>query len=193
VSIRNIDQTIMEKESLSTTEGAFVMGLSDEGAAGEAGIKRGDVIISVEGKAVRNVPELQEKLSSYRPGDVIDLAVLRDGKVLKKPVMLRNRKGNTDLLKRDDNLLGSLGAQFEPIGQSTMSSLRISNGLKVTDLGTGKLKNAGIKEGFIITTVDRKPVVTVGDLAKVLNNRGDGVLIEGMYPNGRKAYYGFGM
>jgi Do/DeqQ family serine protease len=193
VSIRNIDQTIMEKESLSTTDGAFVMGLSEGGAAGEAGIKRGDVIISVEGKEVRNVPELQEKVSSYRPGDLIDVAVLRDGKVLKKPVLLRNRKGNTDLLKRDGNLFASLGAQFEPIGQSTMSSLRISSGLKVTDLGNGKLKNAGIKEGFIITTVDRKPVVTVDDLTKVLNKMGDGVLLGGVYPNGRKAYYGFGM
>lgn len=193
VSIRNIDQTIMEKESLSTTEGAFVNGLSEGGAAGEAGIKRGDVIISVEGKEVRNVPELQEKVSSYRPGDVIDVAVLRDGKVLNKPVLLRNRKGNTDLMKRDDNMLVGLGAEFSPIGRSTMSSLRISNGLKITDLSNGKLKNAGIKEGFIITRVDRKPVSTVDELAKVLNNTGDGVLIEGVYPNGRTAYYGFGM
>lgn len=193
VSIRNIDQTIMEKESLSTTEGAFVNGLSEGGAAGEAGIKRGDVIISVEGKEVKNVPELQEKVSSYRPGDVIDVAVLRDGKVLRKPVMLRNRKGNTDLMKRDDNILVGLGAEFQPIGRSTMNSLRISNGLKVTDLGNGKLKNAGIKEGFIITRVDRKPIASVNDLSKVLNNTGDGVLIEGVYPNGRTAYYGFGM
>ncbi len=193
VSIRNIDQTIMEKESLTTTEGAFVMGLSEGGAAGEAGIKQGDVIISVEGKEVRNVPELQEKVSSYRPGDVIDVAVLRDGKILNKPVLLRNRKGNTDLLKRDDDLLVGLGAEFESIDESTMNTLRISNGLKVIDLGDGKLKSAGIKEGFIITKVDRNRVETVHDLKKVLNNTGDGVLIEGVYPNGRKAYYGFGM
>lgn len=193
VSIRNIDQSLMEKEGLSTTEGAFVMGLSDGGAASDAGIKAGDVIISVEGKEVKNVPELQEKVSSYRPGDVVDVTVLRNGKILNKPVLLRNRQGNTDVVKRDDMLLASLGAEFQPIGDRGKQQLRISSGLQVNDLSSGKLKDAGIKEGFIITRVDRKPVNSVEDLSIALNKKGEGVLIEGVYPNGRTAYYGFGM
>jgi S1-C subfamily serine protease len=63
----------------------------------------------------------------------------------------------------------------------------------VKELGSGKLKNAGLKEGFIITSIDNKPVKTPKEVMEYLGNRQGGVLIEGIYPNGMKAFYGFGM
>jgi hypothetical protein len=57
----------------------------------------------------------------------------------------------------------------------------------------GKLRAAGIKEGFIITSVDKKPILSTEDLENVLKTKQGGVLIEGIYPNGMRAYYGFGI
>lgn len=193
VSIRNIDQDLAEKKGLNMMEGAYVNGLTEGGAAAEAGVEAGDIIVSVEGKDVKNVPELQEKVSAYRPGDVIDVTVIRNGKVRHMPVTLRNRRGDTGIVTASSDILGQLGAEFASIDRRDMESLRIRNGLKVTDLSSGKLKDAGVREGFIITRIDRKPINSESDISSALNKEKDGVLIEGVYPNGRTAYYGFGL
>ncbi|MBK7964487.1 MAG: hypothetical protein IPK10_03720 [Bacteroidetes bacterium] len=86
-----------------------------------------------------------------------------------------------------------LGATLTPLSDNDLDKLKLSKGVKVKDLTTGKLKSAGIKEGFIITSIDNQPVGSVEDLTDYLNNKKGGVLIEGIYPNGMRAYYGFGM
>jgi S1-C subfamily serine protease len=60
-------------------------------------------------------------------------------------------------------------------------------------LNKGKLLNAGIKEGFIITKIDRKPISSAKDVVNALQYKRGGALIEGVYPNGVRAYYGIGM
>jgi len=90
-------------------------------------------------------------------------------------------------------VVSALGATFENINSSDMKKLNIDNGLRVTKLNAGKLLSAGIKEGFIITSVDKKKVSNVDDIKTALENKKGGVLIEGIYPNGMRAYYGFGL
>lgn len=76
-----------------------------------------------------------------------------------------------------------LGATFE----------EVKGGVKITSLEAGKLRSAGIKEGFIITSIDKKKVASLDDVKSVLENKEGGVLIEGIYSNGMKAYYAFGL
>jgi len=70
---------------------------------------------------------------------------------------------------------------------------QIDYGFKITTLQNGKLKSAGIGEGFIVLSVDRKPMRTTTDLKEALLNHQGGILIEGIYPNGLRAYYGIGL
>jgi serine protease Do len=86
-----------------------------------------------------------------------------------------------------------LGAKLETPTDAELSKLGLSHGVKVKELQTGKLKSAGLREGFIITTLDNKPVKSTHEVMDYLENRRGGVLIEGYYPNGMRAYYGFGM
>ncbi len=74
-----------------------------------------------------------------------------------------------------------------------LQNLGLSHGLKITSLKPGKLKSAGIKEGFIVTSIDKKAIYTTEDVQNILQNKRGGILIEGMYPNGMRAYYGFGL
>ena len=193
VSIRDLNGKLASEKGLSVSEGAYVNGLSKDGAAHDAGIREGDIIVAVNGLKVKNVPELQEKIGEYRPGDVAQITVLRDDELRKFDVELRNRNGDTELISKEADLMVQFGADLQPLSSEQLTKLGIRSGLQVRNLSNGKLKGAGIKEGFIITRVDRKPVQSAADVMSALSKKDGGVLIEGVYPNGLTAYYGFGM
>jgi len=193
VSIRDLDGKFASEKGIDRTEGVYVNGLTDGGAAADAGIREGDIIVAVDGAPVRNVPELQERIGTYRPGDVAQVDVIRKGSLSKFDVTLRNRFGDTGLLPKTSEVLVKLGATLQPASEDDIRRLGIRQGVKVQGIGKGKLKNAGVREGFIITRIDRREVGSPEDAAKLLERKQGGVLIEGVYPNGLTAYYGFGM
>jgi S1-C subfamily serine protease len=191
VSIRDIDSDFAEEKDLGSLDGVYVNGLTEGGAAATAGLKEGDVITKINGVHIRTAPELQEMVGRYRPGDELSVTVLRDRSEKTIPVTLRNSEGNTKVVRTE--VVNVLGAQLETIGDTEQQKLKIRNGVKVKDLQNGKLKSAGIREGFIITTIDNRDVKSKDDVVAYLKDKKGGVLIEGIYPNGMRAYYGFGM
>ncbi len=192
VSIRDVDSKIAQEKGLKDIKGIYVAGLTEGGAAKQAGIKEGDVIVKVGDAEVNSMPELQEQVGRFRPGDKVGVTVERDGKELLYLVTLRNFEGST-AVSRVNPSLSMLGGTFEEVSKSDKANLGISGGVKISKLGTGKLRGVGIREGFIITSIDHKPVRTTGDVEAALKDKQGGVLIEGIYPNGTKSYYGFGM
>ncbi len=193
VSIRDLNGKLATEKGLKVSEGAYVIGLAKDGAAYEAGMREGDIIVEVDAVKVKGVTELQEKIGSYRPGDIAKVTVLRDDQLRKFEVELRNKNGDTGLISKEADMLGQLGADLQPLNVTDLRKLGISSGFQVKNLSNGKLKSAGIREGFIITRVDRKAVTSSNDVMNALNKKSGGVLIEGVYPNGLTAYYGFGM
>src|SRR5690554_4457958 len=194
VSISNIDQSLAKDKDLKTREGAYVRGLLDEGAAADAGIKEGDVITKVEGFAVNNVTQLQEQIGKYRPGDKVKVSVLRKNNIRDFDVILRDRYGNKELKVRDvDEPSLIYGAALQALTADEKARLKLENGVKITDLRDGKLKSAGLNKGFIITQIDKQPVDSPEDVSRILNSKRGGVLLEGLHPDGKLDYYGFGM
>jgi serine protease Do len=192
VSIRDIDSKLVEEKGLKPTQGVFVAGLTEGGAAAEAGLKEGDIIQKVGNVSVTSTPQLQEQIGRYRPGDKVAVAIVRDGKTENLMVTLRNKDGDTKIVKVEEPL-SLLGGTFENASQEERSKLKIRGGVKISKLLAGKLRSAGIQEGFIITSIDKKPITSKDDLENALKTKQGGVLIEGVYPNGMKAYYGFGI
>lgn len=194
VSISNIDQELAKDKDLKTREGAYVRGLLEEGAAADAGIKEGDVITSVQGIAVNNVTQLQEQIGKYRPGDEVKLSILRKNNIKDFTVILRDRYGNKELKIRDVEKPGLIyGATLQALTTDEKAGLKIENGVKITDLQSGKLKSAGLSNGFIITQIDKQPVDSPEDVSRILSSKRGGVLVEGIHPDGKLDYYGFGM
>jgi Do/DeqQ family serine protease len=194
VSIRELDSELANDAGIEELSGVYVADVTENGAAKEAGIKSGDVILKVENVSVNSTSELLELIGQHNPGDKVNLTVRRSNKEMIMDVVLKNRDGSTDLAKREEfNSASQLGASFREVNETTMRSLGIDNGLQVTGLRDGKLKDAGIKEGFIITKIDGKTIRTEQDLASALANKKGGVLVEGIYPNRTRAYYGFGL
>lgn len=190
VNIGDVNAEIAEELNLDKVEGVYIGGVVENGAANEAGIKEEDVIISVDGDKVKTAAELQEKVSQYRPGDNVDIVVIRDNEKKQFTVTLRNKHGDTEIVR--DNIT-VLGAEFEAVSNSVKQDLGIRNGIMITNLEKGKLKDAGLEKGFIITSVNKKPIYEVSDFKREVGNARGGILVEGVYPNGESAYYVFGV
>ncbi len=189
VNISDVNAEIAKELKLENVEGVHIIGVPENGAAHEAGIKIDDVIINVGGDKVKTSAELQEKISQYRPGDNIKIILIRDQEKKQFTVTLRNKHGDTEIVK--DNTV-VLGAEFVQIGNSEKQSLEIESGIKITNIVKGKLKEAGLKKGYIITNVNKNPIYEVADFKREVENASGGILIEGVYPNGELAYYVFG-
>lgn len=190
INISDVNAEIAAELKLKTVEGVYVVGIPENGAAKHAGIKEGDVIISVADIKVRNSAELQEKISQFHPGDDVKVIVLRSGEEKQFTLTLLNKYGDTQVVR---DQAGYLGAEFETVSNNEKNRLNIENGIKITKLNAGKLKEAGIKESFIITNINKKPIFEVNDLRREVGNAKGGILVEGIYPNGETAYYIFGI
>ncbi len=194
VGMRDVDAKLAQERSLKNTAGVYVSGIAENSAADDAGFKEGDVIIKLDATKINTAAELQEQIGRHRPGDKVTITVVRNNAEKELAVTLKNRNGNTNVVKNslsENSVL--LGATLEEVNTEDKQFLRIAAGVRIKKLDNGKLRNAGIKEGFVITSIDKKQTFTVSDVTSALNNKRGGVLIEGVYANGMRAYYGFGL
>ena len=193
--IRNIDGNLAKEKGLSATSGVYVDSLTANSAA--AGFKAGDVIVAVDDIATNNVPKVLEMIGRHRPGDKVKISLLRKDKPVETWVTLKNSSGNTEVVKKDSPaaVLHILGAELETLSKEEARSMGLPGGVKVNALSNGKLLNqTDIQEGFVITQVDGKKVDSVEEMAKILENRKGGVMLEGVYPgNSEVFYYAFGL
>ena len=193
VSIRDVDAALAEEKNLESVNGVYIAGVREGGAAHDAGLEAEDVIIAIDGSNINSSSELQEMVARHQPGDHVDITVIRSGNRKTIKTTLKNKLGTTNIVKKDEeSLVPLLGANLRSINEEERDGLRIDNGVKVVQLESGKLKQQGIREGFIITKIDRKRVHNPGDVAALLSNDSGAVLIEGIYPSGKRAYYAIG-
>lgn len=194
VIIREIDSKFAEEQGINELRGVYVSEVNEGSAAKEAGIMKGDVITSINNITVNSTSELLGQVGKYRPGEKVKVGVSRKGDEKIFNVTLLNREGNTSLVKTvTKDVAPMLGAKMQVASADLLRKLGIDYGVQVTNLDDGLLKNAGIREGYIITEIDKKPVRSVDDVNKMLSNKKGGVLLEGVYPNKVRAYYGFGL
>ena len=186
----------MQKEEgkevdFGTMEGVYIDKVTDDGAAADAGLKKGDVIVAVDGQKVTRMAELQEIIAKKRPGGKVSLTYMRDKKKQTETITLKNEQGNTKVVKHAD--IDVLGANFREIGKEVKSQLNISYGLEVTKVNKGKMSEAGISRGFIIQRVNDESIKTIEDLQRVVKEASTSkepvLYIQGIYPTGRKAYF----
>ena len=195
VIIQDVSQDIMDNLNLVNTEGVLVNGLSEGGAALDAGIEINDIILKVENINVNDVPELQEQIGKFKPGDKVKLIIRRSGNTKLIEVILRNEKGNIKLIdkRKLEAETTIFGATFINVDKTNLDRLNINSGVEIQSIKNGKLKEAGMNKGFIITHIDKQPIKSITHLMKFLKSKKGGILIEGIYQNGLKGYYGFGI
>lgn len=165
----NITSAATEKYDLKVSQGALVMEVADRSSAKQAGLKEGDVITSIDGHSISTMSDLQEAISTHKPGDKVRMAVDRKGKAMTIDLVLKNSEGNTDAVTRIDE--SSIGAAFLELTDKEMSDLGISYGVKVVGVDRdGKFFRAGIRKGDVILAVNNLRVSKKDDVEKVVRD-----------------------
>ena len=198
VTIQTMNSELAKEKKIDMVEGVYVAGVGEHSGAQEAGIKEGDIILKVENKKVTTNAQLQERISQYRPGDVVKVEVLRGKNKETLEVTLRNLQGNTQIVR--NNGVEVLGAAFNELSDQLKKQLTISYGIQVSGLTDGKLKAAGVRKGFIIMKVNDQRIQSVSQFESLVKDiqRGAGfgetaLFIVGMYPTGKVTYYAVDM
>lgn len=192
VTIQTVDAEVAKKFNLDEIIGVYVESVKEGGAADEAGIKAKDIIIEINNVTVNSTAEIQEEISKYRPGAKISVTVLRNKERKTMQVTLQNLYGSVDIVKSTEQI-NLLGAEFKNVPDDLKNKLGINHGVRVNKISDGKFKSAGIKEGFIILSINNTKINNVNELKAIISKLKGGVYIEGIYPNGVIAYYAFGI
>jgi Do/DeqQ family serine protease len=194
ISMQNIDGNLAREKGLKDTKGVYIAEVVKGGAADKAGIKESDVLLSVNGIDVNSSPAVQEQISKYRPKDKISVEILRDGKQKEISVVLETSKDQIAMVgDHKTGILKFYGAELKNAPKDKLERLGIKSGVEVVSVSEGKFKDAGIKQGFIITYINQTALESVQDLQSVIQRSRRSLLIEGVYPDGKVVYYGMGL
>lgn len=198
VTIKNIDSELAKTMRLKNMEGVYVEQVIRSSAAADAGLRKGDIIIEVHGRKINSSPELDERLARYRPGDPISITYLRNGKEQYVQVTLKSINHKTGIVKNTNSrtkIKDSFGAEFEQLAVAELRRMGLKNGIRVTRLVDGLLKdNTEMMPDFIILKFNREDIYDDKQMheAYMKLKKGDRIQIEGLYSGSkRKTVYAF--
>lgn len=182
-----------QKEQLKLTysgDGLVITDVATASAAQDAGLKKGDIIKSVNGVAVTVPSELQEAVTRYKPGDKISIVYSRNGKDATANATLKNKMGTFDIVKVDNAALSKLGADFVNLDAKKAKEFGVTGGIVVKKINEGALKEqTRMRDGFIILKVNDAEVKSKEELTKAIGDS-KSVTISGFYP-GYDALYDY--
>lgn len=193
-SVVELDSKLAKEKNITAAKaGCLVMSVNDMSTAKELGLQEDDLITKINGADVHNFAQLVEQISKFRPGDTVTVTYYRNNKAYTKSGVLRNSQGSTAITRKGD--FSELGCAFMKLSAETKKHLGLSNGVQVQGLKSGAIKDAGVKDGFIITEINDIPVNSTDDVEYIYNQvMKDGndekvMFLKGVYSTGKKYYY----
>ena len=189
VHFAEMDSKLAEVKGIKSVRGIYIGYVIKDGAADKAGIKDGDIITSIDGKSVNSNAEFNEVLAQHSPVDVVKVAIERDGKPFYFDVTLFNSMGNTDIIRNDTEAAEQiLSGSFREVNDKEKQQYGISKGIVIEKVGKSPFARLGIKNGFIITSIDKKVNISIEDIRQLEKKKGK-LIVEGFYPNDSRTYY----
>ena len=173
----------------TSVDGVYIMDVDPKGAAAEAGIKKGDVIVKVNDLKVDEDAELAELIARQKPGDRVKIGFVRDGDEKDVDVVLHNKLGT--FASTRSAAVESMGADFSDLSGEDAGKIGIDGGVVVINIHDGGVlgNQTNMRPGFIITKIGGIPVKNVGELKDALDKQNSNFQIEGVYPDSKEVYY----
>ncbi len=184
VVIDEIDNRMANQLGLKKVQGVYIRKVTEGGGATKAGIQAGDVIVKISNFPVNSVPELQEQVARFRPGELLLVEYIRQGKKKTTTVKLQDIEDNDPsvLLNNSSGLIEELGLQIRNLKREEKKRLNISDGVKVISIYKGsKAEVSNMEIDFIIRKVNKTPVSNVEDFLTMLELSEEQVVLEGIY------------
>ena len=188
ITMTAVDEKVASEMKLSSLKGVYIVEVSKGGAADKAGLKKGDVLLSIDSRQVSGPSALQEVVNSYHPGDVATLKYVRDGKEKTAKVTFLGDAAPTGTAL-DDGTVAFYGAKLRTADPKTLSALRIKSGVEIVSAGNGKLAASGATDGLIIRYVNDQPVSKPQDVVEQAAKAKRAVVIEGITPSGKSVFF----
>jgi serine protease Do len=191
VNIQEVNSKLVQEKDLKVNDGVYVGGFPVGGSSAQsAGLKVNDVIVKVDGVPTSSSSKLMELVGRKRPGETVVVTVNRDGDVKDFNVTLKNKEGNTNIVKGEvSSAITSdyLGAKIANLTAGDKEKYGVQNGVKMTEVDpNGRLGSQGFDRGFVITKIDDKAVSSAKEVADLLANRKTRVKIEGIDAEGTR-------
>ena len=167
INYEELDSKKADDFGVSSTEGVIIIRVVDQGAAIEAGLQTNDIITMMDNVKISKFSDLQGFLGSKRPGDVVNVTVLRNNSQKVISTKLKNQFGKYEFGNTDftNYFIGEL----KPIPKKEAKRFDISYGVIIVDLKNKNLQQRyGIANGDIILTIEDKKVTTVNEVEQLL-------------------------
>jgi Do/DeqQ family serine protease len=153
VNIYDVTPDVAKEFGLTDATGALVAGVAQGSAAEHAGVKTGDIIVSINGTPMRNATELRNSIGMLRVGDQVEIGLLRDGKPLKVTALVAERS-ETDVANAVDIHRGLEGADVADAPDGA--------GVLVRAVQEGSpAAQAGLRANDLIVAIGRAPVASL--------------------------------
>ncbi|PXZ03373.1 Do family serine endopeptidase [Gilliamella apicola] len=148
---------------LDVQKGAFVSEVMNDSAAKDAGIKSGDIIISMDGKPVNSFAELRAKIATTGAGRTVKLGIIRDGKEISVEVKLKN----------GDETITEAKAIHPALNGATLinGDVRGQKGVLIKSIAKNSpASRLSLQEGDLITGVNKARINSVSELRKIIDS-----------------------
>jgi len=184
VDIENVSNELADKLALPSIAGVYIASVSKDGGAYDAGVKKDDVILTVNDIQTNNISSFMEVLGTLRPGDEVLLKIIRAQKIFSLKAILRNQLNTTDLVGTfDQGLLKELGLEIRNPDSYEKSVLSTTGVIIVSVKNASVVDKSKMEAGYVITKVNQKDIQSAKEFIEILElNRGKSILVEGFYP-----------
>jgi serine protease Do len=178
VTIQEVSQPLAESFGLKSAGGALVSSVEAGSPAAKAGLKEGDVILSLDGQNISRSIDLSARVAELRPGENATLSIWRKGVAQEIKVTVGAAKADTvaNTFESSPENTGKLGLAVRSLNPDEQQQSKVRGGLLVEEV-SGPAAKAGIKPGDVVLAVNGTPVKNVGELRSLAGKSGKSVAL----------------
>lgn len=192
VSMRQISEEEAKEMKLFSPNAVYIEEVQAGSAAEKAGVKAGDVLVSIDSVEMKTPADVQEKVNSFHPGDKATLTIVRKGEQKTLEVTFQGTAQETGTVDVDGSV-AFYGAKLKEASKDKLSRLGLKSGVEIVSIGAGKVMEAGATEGFVILYVNDQAVSKPEDVINIAKKSKRAVFVQGVTSSGKAAYFGFGV
>jgi S1-C subfamily serine protease len=167
ISIVELNGENYEDLGADISEGIYVSKVFDNGAAADSGLQEKDIIIKINNNTISKFSDLKGQLSSHRPGETVQVTVIRNDEEMTIPVVLKNKFGK-EVLGSTDYIDNVLGMELKELSNKQKNNYNIDYGVSITKINNPSFARFGIQKGAIILAIERQKVYTTDDVERLL-------------------------
>lgn len=184
-----------KKTNIKSGDGVYLIEVSENGGAEDAGLRSGDIITKVDNTEISSYYDLSFAVGSKRPGDKVAVTYLRNGKQNTVNVTLKDQKGGTSFRSKADlSVTEKIGAEFEPLSERFKTDYGLTSGVVAKNVVEGsEMSKIGIVDNYIVIEINGKPVNSQKDVEKILQGYTGNVQVKYVDEYGRITTRGFKM